>query len=381
MGKIPWETYDDIPKRNLYNADECATNTYNHRKRTIGDAKEFGRAFQITPGGDGRLPFHITSMITSCASGNYKVPIEGIDGAPPPMIIHACIASPNKEDPTDLQIFSEKFYQNPSFSEGITEPFSVSANDEAKNNPWGFMVRTSAAGSMMQRTFYDYCIHFIARIPKNQGKNGEPVILFLDGHSSRWDVSSLLFLLDNNVFPFILPSHTSIWTQPNDNGVNLRWLKCIEKSVSSLWMRWNGISTSPGYFNIILRQGWKIFLKAERDDLLCCDSNNTTSSWAKTGLFPSNPFCETWEAIIENIGPLKRHYKKVRGGEKTAEYEIKLLENSVPLSEGEKKTLKNGCVQDDYVQAAYFHMRSVLSSWKRRLIFEKHVKLEPQSAP
>ena len=131
---------------------------------------------------------------------------------------------------------------------------------------------------------------------------------------------------------------------------------------------------------LILRQGWKIFLKAERDDLLCCDSNNTTSAWAKTGLFPFNPFCETWEAIIETMGPLKKHYTKVRGGEKTAEYEIKLLENSVPLSEGEKKTLTDGCVQDDYVQAAYFHMRSVLSSWKRRLLFKKHVKPEPQSA-
>ena len=89
MGKIPWKTYNDISKRNLYNADGCTTNTYEHRKKTIGDAAEFGRAFQITPGGDGRMPFHVTSIITSCASVNYKVPIECIGGAPPPMIIHA----------------------------------------------------------------------------------------------------------------------------------------------------------------------------------------------------------------------------------------------------------------------------------------------------
>ena len=57
------------------------------------------------------------------------MPIEGIDGDPPPMIIHACIASPNKEDPTDLQICTETFYQNPSFSKGLTETYSVSAND------------------------------------------------------------------------------------------------------------------------------------------------------------------------------------------------------------------------------------------------------------
>ena len=27
MGKIPWRTYKDIPKRNLYNTDKVATNT------------------------------------------------------------------------------------------------------------------------------------------------------------------------------------------------------------------------------------------------------------------------------------------------------------------------------------------------------------------
>lgn len=117
----------DIPKKNIYNADECATNTYDHRKRTIGLASKFGRAFQITPGGDGRMPFHITNMITSCSSGIYNVPIEGVQGAPPPMIIHACSASPEKDNCTDLQSSSEEFYQNPAFSEGLSEPYSVSA--------------------------------------------------------------------------------------------------------------------------------------------------------------------------------------------------------------------------------------------------------------
>ena len=96
MGKLPWKTYKDIPKHNIYNADKVATNTYDHRWKVIGSATQMGCAFQITPGGDGRIPFHITSMITSCSFGHYKVPIEGLDGAPPPMIIHACCASPEK---------------------------------------------------------------------------------------------------------------------------------------------------------------------------------------------------------------------------------------------------------------------------------------------
>ena len=210
MGKIPWKTYKEIPKRNLYNADKVATNTYDHRRKVIGSVTQMGRVFQITPGGDGRMPFHITSMLTSCASGQYKVPIEGYEGAPPPMIIHSCSASPEKDNPSQVQTMDGSFFQRPRYSDGLGEPYSVASSDEIKKNPWGFCVRTSASGSMTQRTFFDYCIHFVKNIPQDQGKEKQPVLLFLDGHSSRWDVSSLLYLLQNNVYPFFLPSHTSV---------------------------------------------------------------------------------------------------------------------------------------------------------------------------
>lgn len=122
MGKIPWRTYKDIPKRNLYNADEVATNTYDHRRKVIGTATALGRIFQITSGGDGQMPFHIMCMITSCASGLFKVPIEAIEGSPPPMIIHACSTSPDKQSAGDLQSSNEEFFQHPRYSDGLTEP-------------------------------------------------------------------------------------------------------------------------------------------------------------------------------------------------------------------------------------------------------------------
>ena len=112
---------------------------------------------------------------------------------------------------------------------------------------------------------------------------------FLDGHSLWWDVSSLLFLSANNVFPFSLPYHTSIRTQPNDNGTNLRWVKCLEKAASLNGMQRNGFRMNPSYFNIIFREGWKIFLKAEREDLLCFPCNNTTSAWQKRVFIHSTP--------------------------------------------------------------------------------------------
>ena len=44
----------------------------------------------------------------------------------------------------------------------------------------------------------------------------------------------LLYLIDKNVYQFLLASHTSVWAQPNDNGPNLRLHKCIEDSSSNM---------------------------------------------------------------------------------------------------------------------------------------------------
>ena len=54
-----------------------------------------------------------------------------------------------------------------------------------------------------------------------QGKDGEPVFLFVDGHSSRWPLRALRHLQDHNVFCIVLPSHTTIWSQPNDAAANV----------------------------------------------------------------------------------------------------------------------------------------------------------------
>jgi len=77
-------------------------------------------------------------------------------------------------------------------------------------------VKTTDSGSMTQEVFYAYAEHFVASLPADHGAN----ILFLDGHASHWSVPALQYLLQNHVFPFILTSHTSIWLQPNDGGVN-----------------------------------------------------------------------------------------------------------------------------------------------------------------
>ena len=55
---------------------------------------------------------------------------------------------------------------------------------------------------------------------------GEPVFLFLDGHASRWSLAGLAKLRANNVFVICVPSHTTVWSQPNDNGINAAMKAC-----------------------------------------------------------------------------------------------------------------------------------------------------------
>ena len=174
-------------------------------------ASDMGREFQVTPGGDVQMPLYITLALTSCSTGIYSVPIDGIFGAPPPMIIHSCNSSSSKVEVHSSQLPPFHFYQTAMYSEGLGEPYSVVAQEGGvKKNPWGLCVRCAENFSMKQRTFFDYSIHFVKNLPEGQRKDCEPVILFLEVHSSCWGVILLVFLMKYNVFPFLLPSHTSI---------------------------------------------------------------------------------------------------------------------------------------------------------------------------
>jgi hypothetical protein len=158
------------------------------------------------------------------------------------------------------------------------------------------MVRTSKSGSMTQEIFLDYCQHFVASLEEDHG----PVILFLDGHASRWNTQALKYMFDNKVFLFFFASHTSIWAQPNDCGLNKRVHWAIEQACKQY--RRAAKTTSLAYFNAVFCLGWRIFLKAESDDLLECFDNNSTRANARTGVFPLNPFCEAWMEAIECLG-------------------------------------------------------------------------------
>jgi hypothetical protein len=129
-------------------------------------------------------------------------------------------------------------------------------------------VGTSSSGSMglTQPNFYKCAQHFVENLPKQ--KEGEaPVarILFLDGHSSRWSVAALRYLMKNHVFPFFLSSHTSIWSQPNDCGTN-KSLHYFFGAARRATAKFND-ETSVSYFNWIFESGWKQFVFKEHKEL------------------------------------------------------------------------------------------------------------------
>jgi len=155
--------------------------------------------------------------------GIYANLEHGIKGASGAMIIH-CNKSQNVEqntkewecqcqgeEPTPLVTWQRFLY-------GISLPEVT--------------VVSNTSGLSTQETFYHYCQHFVSSIvPANKR---EPIILLLDGHASHWNMQALCLLMINQIFPFFLPSHTSIWSQPNDASINIGFHAAVEKAAKNV---------------------------------------------------------------------------------------------------------------------------------------------------
>lgn len=174
----------------------------------------------------------------------------------------------------------------------------LNPNGSYETNPYGFIVRTTAKGSMEPNLFLDYAKHFVDHLPKHRppGKDGA-IILILDGHNSRWSLPGLYYLWKNNVFPFFIPSHTSIVAQPNDNNPNKTLHQCISNSARNLAPVLKRLSSWS--MNTIIFDAWTQFLKNEKDELLNSGRNNTTAAYMLCGYYPYNPNCCTWEAALK----------------------------------------------------------------------------------
>jgi hypothetical protein len=299
--------------------------------------------------------FFLTLRPFSCI-GRFQDIKNGIEGACGPVFIHTDRTKTkvkeaeererqrNGEVPSELKV-------NKRFTEGFEDSPEI-------------MVATTHSGSMTQEVFYHYVKHFIAALPANHG----PVILTLDGHGSRWSVHALQTLIANQVYPFFFASHTSIWAQPNDVGVNKRYHNSIEQ-IAKVERRGAG-NADVSYFNHILLQGWNVFLATEREDLLEVGCNNTTNAYVRTGIYPLNPYSSAWMEAIHTLGLLgeQDELKKQIG------YEVTALPNIPELSVQEKALLRDGLMLNATlsdlgdVAVACIRGEELLKKWRMQIV-------------
>jgi len=76
--------------------------------------------------------------------------------------------------------------------------------------------------------------------------------------------------MSNHIFPFFLPSHTSIWSLLNDAGINIGFHAAIENATKS--HRWSAAVSSRMltvcYHNEILSDALTNFYLREHEDIL-----------------------------------------------------------------------------------------------------------------
>jgi len=225
-------------------------------------------------------------------------------GAPPPFIVHEKKQSEKgTEDNTTIPI---------RYLLGLSEI----APNAIESNPCGFDVRASSkSGSMTADLFPHYCDHFIRSINEQSntmkiGPGYRPIFLYLDGHGSRWTIEGLEKLMDNNIWAVILPSKTSIWSQPNDMGVNYKIHKYMNSAARSLRCKFGGPIGDVEFYNSVIKLGWEQYILDEKNELLATKENATTSAFKKTGVYPFDPNCIGWTTAIDTIGKCYSDAKK-----------------------------------------------------------------------
>lgn len=147
--------------------------------------------------------------------------------------------------------------------------------------------------------------------------------------------------MQNNVFPFFLASHMSIWVQPNHCRVN-KWFHCALEQSACQMCHWMYSATLP-YFNCTFAHGWQLFLNGENKDRLSSmtRSNNTTNTYWCTGLHPLDPFCSAWRESIDSLG--------INASESTAiQYEVQAKPNPPKLTNDEKLLLCESLSMDPW---------------------------------
>jgi len=219
----------------LANMDE---KHFDPRGRDPEKVAEAGKpnCYTITQGE--KSSFHVTACLVTFAHGIFHVP---------PGVIHAA----QYLDSSILENFDPSYYAK------ITENGSMEKGE----------------------VFRDWCQHFLDNLPPNQVY---PVFLFLDGHKSRMTIEGLTLLAARLVFVIVFNSHSSSWTQMNDNGINahLEWEYSREKEEGFLQFGYDCMTRAK--FNRLFTRVWT------RVSLSTAARMISIKAFEKVGIFPLN---------------------------------------------------------------------------------------------
>ena len=158
-----------------------------------------------------------------------------------------------------------------------------------------------------------------------KGQGLKPLILLIDGHSSRWTYQGLKTLMDAGIFPFFIASHTSAWAQPNDVGLNI----CYKSRYSKAVKRWLLANPYDTFDRVSFNQCCAEAIAEARIDLAAelarykakqaawikCGSpealkpkgkpgNVITRMYLRTGWWPLQKNSVLWQQSIDTLGVL-----------------------------------------------------------------------------
>lgn len=179
-GKFTQDQVDNLQKH-LANCDEVGGDERGKsKKRVYACNNAAAGSWRATDTAGDHEPFHVTLMLTSLAIGIIASAVQ---------VIHSC--------------------------PGVVNPRMSSELYDGLPGHWS-CCRTSS-GSQTRETFEDWTAYFVRTMTKKGWgtQNNKPMILLIDGHTSRWTYDGLQTLINAGIYPFFIASHTSAWHQPN----------------------------------------------------------------------------------------------------------------------------------------------------------------------
>ena len=329
----------EIPAHLCHYADEFGANTNEKNGKVIGTDNLSGyyfgddgtdtalidrimRLYSTTEGDKGQN-FHTSIFEFTRGDGVFRLqdPVTGKvlrHGAPISVIMHESRGG-------DALRAAERSEDNPAL---------VAAGPAAKKNVpenSGYLVLQTKNGSQTRESFMECAKHFVSQLPPGVGgPDGEMAYLFVDGHTSRWNLEALYYLRENHVTVICIPSHCSIWAAPNDAGAN-RAIKAYNGAGWVKWRRENAVGMAnamgvakkldKGEFNKVFIESRDKFVTAMHQQLEEQQGKNTiTKAWEYTGLIGSaGPNARFWLAAIASFGQINRSLENGAGINGTSE--------------------------------------------------------------